>query len=77
MKIRLGGEWGINSSVHPSQKVGGETRKQRCCSADKCLFCCVRVGERYGMVHLVKQERWGGGTTQSFVGEGMEKEAIF
>ena len=42
----------------------------------------VRVGERYGMVHLVKQERWGGGggaggTTQSFVGGGMEKEAIF
>ena len=61
MKIRLGGEWGINSSVHPSQKVGGETRKQRCCSADKCLFCCVRVGERYGMVHLVKQETGGRG----------------
>ena len=44
MKIRLGGEWGINSSVHPSQKVGGETRKQRCCSADKCLFCWWKGG---------------------------------
>ena len=62
MKIRLGGEWGINSSVHPSQKVGGETTKQRCCSADKCLFCwCEGGGEVwYGPLGKTGERRGGG-----------------